>query len=58
MLSDGSPKVIVNDKSLRIGQEIDGFKLIKVENRHAVFASIIGDGATIELFQKTGIRQE
>lgn len=58
MLIGGSPKVIVNDKNLGIGQEIDGFKLIRVENRRAVFASVAGDSAPVELLQKTGIGQE
>jgi hypothetical protein len=58
MLIGGNPKVIVNDKNLTIGQEIDGFKLLQVENRRAVFASSAGDSAPVELLQKTGIGQE
>jgi hypothetical protein len=51
LLSDGSPSVIVNDKSLRIGQEIDGFKLIRVENGRAIFASLADDCPAVELVQ-------
>ncbi len=55
IMGDSGAKILVNDKILAVGEEIDGFKLEKIENHRASFISTGSDASSVELQQKLGL---
>jgi hypothetical protein len=53
-----SKDVIINNRCVRVGQTIDGFKLVRVEDSRAVLVSSGDDSVTVELLQKNDLQNE
>jgi hypothetical protein len=53
MISGDTSQVVINDKFLKLGQEMDGFKLVSVSQERAVLRTGGANPLTVELTQKT-----
>lgn len=58
LISGPSKDVIINNRCVSVGQTIDGFKLVRVEDSRAVLVSNIDDSVKVELVQKTNLQSE